>query len=267
MNKFITHNNKLHYSYTVTENIECGAFSNHTHNVYELIYFLDGDATHIIEDRKYKLKKGDIVLIRPLKYHFIQIDNVSRYERIVVQFDDAIHNIDGLSLLPKNIDIINIENNSSAQEILKRLKLYSEKCSDEMLFQILPHVISELFYSIHLFSDTFSKEFTSLSPLISNALQYINKNLCSISDISEVSNYLFVSESYLFRLFKKELHQSPKRYILEKRLLLSEKMLSQGEKPTAVSEKCGFADYTTFYRNFISFFGHSPSSEKNRIKN
>ena len=265
MNKFITHNNKLHYSYTISEDIECGTFSNHTHNVYELIYFLDGDATHIIEDRKYKLKKGDVILIKPLKYHFIQIDSVSRYERIVVQFDDTIHNIDGLSLMPDNIDIINIENNSSAQEIFKRLKLYSEKCSDEMLFQILPHVVSELFYSIHLFSNTFSKEFTSLSPLVSNALQYINKNLCSITDIGEVSNYLFVSESYFFRLFKKELHQSPKKYILEKRLLLAEKMLSQGEKPTAVSEKCGFSDYTTFYRNFVSFFGHSPSSEQNRF--
>jgi transcriptional regulator GlxA family with amidase domain len=103
-----------------------------------------------------------------------------------------------------------------------------------------------------------------MSPLITNAIHYINDNLCEIDGIQDVANHLFVSESYLFRLFKNELHRTPKKYILEKRLILAEKMLSQGEKPTKVCEKCGFSDYTTFYRNYMSFFGHAPSyNEKN----
>jgi AraC-like DNA-binding protein len=98
-----------------------------------------------------------------------------------------------------------------------------------------------------------------LSPLISEALGYINRNLCSPLDIGQIADSLYVSESYLFRLFKKELHRTPSKYIREKRLALAQKMLSEGERPTAVCARCGFSDYTTFYRNYVAFFGCAPS--------
>ena len=50
--------------------------------------------------------------------------------------------------------------------------------------------------------------------------EYTNENLCTITGIEEIAEHLFVSESYLFRLFQKELHQTPKKFIMKKRLLL-----------------------------------------------
>jgi AraC-like DNA-binding protein len=101
----------------------------------------------------------------------------------------------------------------------------------------------------------------SVSPLISKALHYINENLNRIGGTKEIADHLFISESYLFRLFRNELHQTPKKYIMDKRLLTAQKLLSAGDSPTSVCERCGFADYTTFYRNYTSFFGHAPSKE------
>ena len=119
--------------------------------------------------------------------------------------------------------------------------------------------MSELFYYISVFPQPLSKNGKTLSPIISKALKYANDNLCTITDIGEIAESLFVSESYLFRLFREELHQTPKKYIMEKRLLLAEKMISSGEKAVSVCKQCGFGDYTTFYRNYTAFFGHSPS--------
>jgi AraC-like DNA-binding protein len=101
-----------------------------------------------------------------------------------------------------------------------------------------------------------------LSPLISEFLRYVNENLCSPIDIGRVADSLYVSESYLFRLFKRELHQTPLKYIREKRLMLARKMLSEGERSTAVCTRCGFSDYTTFYRNYVGFFGCPPSERE-----
>jgi transcriptional regulator GlxA family with amidase domain len=132
--------------------------------------------------------------------------------------------------------------------------------SDRNTFdRILSHLLFELFHHITLFPQPFDKKTTTLSPLISKALKYTNENLCTITDIKEIANCIFVSQTYLFRLFQKELHQTPKKYIMEKRLLLAQKMLSTGEKATTVCDKCGFGDYTTFYRNYTAFFGRSPS--------
>ena len=81
VNDYIYQTDRPLFRYKVSENLPRDTYSMHTHNAYELIYFLDGDATHVIEDRKYKLKPGDLILIRPFQYHFIQIDSTSRYER------------------------------------------------------------------------------------------------------------------------------------------------------------------------------------------
>lgn len=258
MNDYIFQTDHLFFKHEISENLPCDTYSMHIHNGYELIYFVDGDATHVIEDKKYKLKKGDLILIRPMQYHFIQIDSISRYERYNILFDPKKYKIDGLKLLSNIPEIINLEENAIAKNIFHRLDIYHQNCDEDMFNLIMPHLLSELFYNLRIFSHTPPKESSSLSPLISKVLQYINANLCSVGNVHEIANHFFVSESYLFGLFKKELHHTPKKYIREKRLLMAQKMLSEGENPTRVSERCGFDDYTTFYRNYTSFFGYSP---------
>ena len=247
------------FQHKISENLSCDTYSKHTHSTYELIYFLDGNATHVIEDRKYKLKKGDLILIRPLQYHFIQIDAPTRYERFDILFDIEKNKIESARRIPADMEVINVAGNAIIEDIFRKCDLYYQSSDWDTFQKILSHLLSELFYHISLFPQPFSEKTTTLSPLISQALKYTNENLCTITGIEEIANHLFVSESYLFRLFKKELHQTPKKYIMEKRLLLAQQMMLAGETATSVCERCGFGDYTTFYRNYTSFFGHSPS--------
>ena len=261
INQYIQTTDRVFFKHEISENLPCDAYSMHTHNAYELIYFLDGDASHVIEDRKYKLKKGDLILIRPLSYHFIQIEGQARYERYDFLFDPSAHGVEGVDLLPDTLEVVSLEENPVAKDVFRRCDIYRQSCTEEVFSRILPHLLSELFYNLHVFPRAASADGTAVSPLISGALQYINEHLCTLSGVEEIAGHLFVSESYLFRLFQRELHQTPKKYILEKRLLLAQKKLSLGEKPTAVCEDCGFCDYTTFYRNYTAFFGDSPSKK------
>ncbi len=260
INDYILKPDRVFFKHEVSENLPCDAYSMHIHNAYELIYFLDGDATHVIENRKYKLKRGDLIIIRPFRYHFIKIDAPARYERYNFLFDGERHGVEGIELIPEEAEVINLQGNAVAEDIFRRCDLYRQSCDPSTLERLLPHLLSELFYNIHLFPQHFPEQGDSLSPLVSKALQYINDRLCTITDIKEIAEHLFVSESYLFRVFKRELHQTPKKYIMQKRLLLAQKMLFSGERPVTVSEKCGFSDYTTFYRNYVEAFGHAPSA-------
>ena len=70
-NDCIWETDRIFYKHEIDETPECDQYSLHTHNAYELLYIVSGDATHIIEDRRYKLKKGDLIIIRPFHYHFI----------------------------------------------------------------------------------------------------------------------------------------------------------------------------------------------------
>lgn len=256
----------IFYKHEISENLKKDAYSMHSHNMYELLYFVSGNATHVIEDRRYKLKRGDLVLIRPSKYHYIQIDSVCDYERYDILFSFKTEAAVGSELLESAPEIINLEEYSMATDIIKKTDFYFRRFSGKDFERILTSLLCELFY---LLSVTPATEKTNApkvtSPTISLALSYINDNLTTLKSIDEVAKSCFVSESYLFRLFKKELKKTPAKYVSTKRLLLAERLLNEGQTPTEVFEKCGFDDYTTFYRNYRSYFGRSPTgAERNR---
>ena len=263
VNEYIQTTDRVFFKHEISEDLPCDAYSMHTHNAYELIYFLDGDASHVIEDRKYKLKRGDLILIRPMSYHFIQIEGQARYERYDILFDPKAHGVEGVERLPEDLEVVSLADNPLAEDVFRRCDAYRLGCTDEVFSRLLPHLLSELFLNLHTVGKLNpAAEGARLSPLISEALRYINRNLCSPLDIGQIAAGLYVSESYLFRLFKRELHQTPLKYIREKRLMMAKKMLSEGERPTAVCSRCGFSDYTTFYRNYVAFFGYPPSERE-----
>ena len=261
MNDHISECKNIYYNHIKTEKIPCNAYSMHTHSMYELIFFLEGDATHVIEGKRYKLKKGDLVLIRPLQYHFIQIDSPMDYERYDILFDEKRHGVESAGLIPGSVEIISLADNAIARDIFRKADYYHEVCDAETFEKLLSHLLCELFYNLSLSCTSFAEEVPTVSPLLEKALMYINDHLCTLHDVSEIAEKLFISESYLFRLFKAELHQTPKKYITDKRLLMAQKMLEEGERPAHVYEKCGFCDYTAFYRSYKAFFGHPPSMQ------
>ena len=263
VNEYIQTTDRVFFKHEISEDLPCDAYSMHTHNAYELIYFLDGDASHVIEDRKYKLKKGDLILIRPMSNHFIQIEGQTRYERYDILFDPKTHGVEGVELIPADLEVVSLAGNPLAEDVFRRCDLYRQGCTEEDFTRLLPHLLTELFCSLRVFGVSRpAGEGARLSSLISEVLRYINQNLCSSLDIGQIADRLYVSESYLFRLFKKELHQTPSKYIREKRLMLAQKMLEEGERPTVVCTRCGFSDYTTFYRNYVAFFGYPPSERE-----
>ena len=258
----IKEKNNIFFKHHITEKIPQNIYSMHTHDTYELLYFINGDATYVIEDRKYKLKKGDVILIRPFQYHFVQIDSSLDYERYDILFDPQKHGIESIFLINNDVEVINILDNPIATDIFRKMDIYKKYCDSDTFNSVLVHLLSELFYNIHTFPSEYEGNNTSVSPLVAKALKYINKNLCTICDISEVAHHLFISESYLFKIFKRELHKTPKEYIMEKRLLMSNRKILSGETPTVVCDELGFGNYTTFYRNYVSYFGYPPTKKK-----
>ena len=257
----------LFFKHETTRNMPKNAYSMHSHNMYELLYFVGGDATYVIEDRRYKLKRGDLVLIKPSKYHYVQIDSSCDYERYDILISTKTKNIARIELLDEAPEIINLEEYSMATEIIKKTDFYFKHFSGEDFENILTSLLNELLYLLSVTPATERTDAPEVtSATISDALTYINNNLTTLENVDEVAKSCFVSESYLFRLFKKELKQTPAKYINSKKLLLAERMIIDGKTPTEVYEQCGFNDYTTFYRNYVSFFGHPPSGEDRRTR-
>ncbi len=251
----------IRYTHAVHPNPPCDLFAMHSHNVYEIIHIISGDASYIIEDRKYKLSAGDMVITRPSDYHYIEINSSIDYNRQAIIFDGKALGLD-MSILPKGLDVLPLAEHGEVREIFAKLDKYAELFFEERFFEILESLTREMVYNLSVLKQApRMKTDFGASPILTAALAYIREHLFDISDIAEIAEAVFVTESYLFRLFKNHLGQSPKKYIRDKRMLKAQRMLLDGRRPSDVAAACGFSDYATFYRNYTSFFGISPSNK------
>ena len=251
----------LTYNHTVfrSPSEESDSFPIHSHNAYELLFFTRGKATYHIEDRTYHLKKNDLVIIRPRQYHHVEIHSDEVYERYVLNLTPNLLGLDMERLLPENVEVINWDRNNVVTQNFMKSDYYHSALSDEDFGNILLCLIKELLFNISISHHNTYSVPTSLSPVITNAIEYINAHLFAIRSVKEISDYLYISETYFYKIFKEQLKLSPKRYIVEKRLLAAQYMIMTGKKPTEVFGKCGFETYPAFYKRYTDFFGYCPS--------
>lgn len=234
----------------------------HTHEVPELLYIIEANGSHIIEDREYPLKKNDLVIVPPASYHQIKLNSPSPYERYNICFDpEILKNID-IDSIYKKIEVINCANHKIISDIFKKTDYYSKVLNPKDFKDMTQMLIREIFYNLSVYDGLSNTEAIVLSPLLSEALTFINENLFTLKSISEISRKLYITDGHLFEIFKSQLKITPKNYINSKRLHTARQEISMGAKPTEVYERVGFNDYTSFYRNYVRFFGHSPSQEK-----
>ena len=239
-------------------------FPAHSHNEYELIFFLDGDVSYIVENRKYLLRKYDLVITRPKTHHSLVLNSTCVYERVNILLSPDGFLASLLETLPEGVDVIDCKGNRVVLENFNKLDAYEQHFSAEAFSNLRAALLTEICYNLTSRGEALSVAAKTMPPIIEKALAYINQNLYTIKQVSEISDALFISKNYFFRIFKEELKISPKKYLTNKRLLHAQTLMAGGERPTAVYSLCGFENYITFYKQYVEFFGYPPSKEKRR---
>ena len=233
----------------------------HTHEVCELLFFEKGNALYTVEGKTYSLSKNNLIITRPGDRHSIVPEKNSSYKRYDVLFDEKTLFTSLESVISKDIDVINFDGNSTIIQLFKKMNFYCEHFEGDELRKILFNLVEEIFYNIKISESV--KDYSE-NQYIKSALKYIDENLTENIDVTSMCRELFVSKSYLHKLFIRHMQITPKKYILSKRLNLAQRALRAGEKPTEIYSQCGFNDYSSFYRDYKKHFKTSPSNEINR---
>jgi len=89
-------------------------------------------------------------------------------------------------------------------------------------------------------------------------VNFINSNLTLDLTLDYLADRFFISKFYLSRVFKKHMNVTPHNYISQRRLFLAKQLLYKGLPPTEVYRRCGYSDYSSFFRAFREKYGFSP---------
>ena len=237
-------------------------FPQHSHDIVELILFKNGDAFYDVEGRSYPLYPNTLVITKPAAIHQIRLVGDSTYERYDILFNFKKHMPEQYPLLEKMPDVMQLEDDHPIVQIFRRMDFYYQHLPKEEYSQVLELLIREVFYNLVISARAEdASEALPENPLIRNAIIYVQEHIATLSDINEICAELFISKSHLHHLFMEQMNITPKKYILSKRMMLAKTLLRGGESPTNVFSKCGFLNYTTFFRCYKNFFGYCPSEE------
>ena len=278
----ISHNNQIMHSDTfeIAHKLDKDftTVEMHSHDFYELYYFIHGHTSFIVDGKKYSLKSGDILLISPTNLHQLDIrDTKEIYERDVIWINQSyirdistrttdlsscfrLSNEKGHHLV-RNARLSNYV--SEEIQLMNKLSLSASFGSDIEKETHLKNILIRLGnYLLHTEDDPIFKE----NSTVNKAISYIDEHLTEDLSLDYLSSQLFINKYYLSHIFREYTNTSPHKYILKKRLLLSKELISKGYKINEVYKESGFKDYTHFFKAFKDEYKTTPREYLKSIK-
>lgn len=267
-------NNPKEYKVFKKSNQILEHYDYHFHDVYEIYYFISGDADYLVEGKEYHLTPHSLILLSPYVLHSVKVHSSSDYIRCCLYFrsDNIILErrsfllscfpgqskyVDKQEIFFENTQEYNLEgyfHNFTRLNTLSREKQlqYHPIFLEALLSQI--HFMSQKIHQSKISNDTSAK--------IADMIHYLNEHMTEDITLDDLAGRFYLSKYYITRAFKKITGTTIMNYLTHKRIILARQFMLNGDTASEASIKVGFGDYSAFYRAYKKILGHGPSIEK-----
>ena len=249
----------LNADYCKIEGGENFSFSPHIHHCFEIILITGGQMEIRIDDKFYRLKKGEAVIIFPNQIHSLRTMTESRH--ILCVFSQKLIN----SYAKKVQGRVPHENAFTPPSFLAEelRRLFDEKNDI---------VVKGVLYSLCGCFDTAASYRDASAPrsdtLLFKIFEYIEANYkgdCSLKDLAAHTAYDY---AYLSKFFKKSVGIPYNDYVNHYRVSEACYLLRSSEMTILqISEECGYDSLRSLNRNFKERVQLSPAGYRKQYKN
>ena len=246
-----------------------------------MYFFLSGNVTYEIEGKEYALQYGDSLFIPPNTSHRpVFHSGKESYQRFVLWISQEYYNslcawspefsytfryVSESKNYRLSMDCIPFQDLQG-----KLLNLLEEIHGSQPFHQLSAklQIHSFLLFINHLTYQKLHQEPLSYeSALYLNLCNYINSHLEENLSLDQLAAFFYSSKYHISHVFKEHMGISLHQYILKKRLGASKNAILSGIPLNELCHRCGFKDYTSFYRAFKKEFGLSPKEFREQAPN
>ena len=230
-------------------------YNKHLHTVNEILFLVKGNVRYNVESESRFLIEGDLILIRPGKYHFGEVYKEKQYERYVLKFPDSVLP----PYLAERLQSLNAFFGDAKKYALmfNQLDSYYDNFSSEETYTLFVCELTKLLIMMcreNVVATTASDNF------IARLTDYIDAHVRQSVSLESLSREFNFSKSYISNEFKRTMKIPVMQYVRYKKIIAAHQMILAGEKKSAVAEMFDFKDYSTFYRSYVKIIGHAPGS-------
>lgn len=249
----------------------------HSHAFYEILYCCStGDVEYLVGTDRYRLQKGDVIIIPPGISHrpLLSEEMAEPYKRYVLwlsmEFAQMLRQMLQVDLPTEPDQSVLIRTTTTQRDILHSLFRAGIRESENRRLNweavVMGNTI-QLAVQLHrcLAEQTVPQPETEKPELLDRVLWYIEHHLSEKIILSDVAKQFFVSESTITQTFRKRMGESFYHCVTQRRLIAAKALIQGGEQLETVGHQVGFADYSTFYRAFKKEYGISPNQFRRMV--
>lgn len=242
----------------------------HSHDFYELLYCCNTcGAEYLVGAERYRLQKGDIVLIPPELSHrpLLPEGMTAPYNRVVLWLSREFVR-DVMVLLPED-SLTDAGNHvllrtagtpwSELEALFFEGVKISQSRSPEAQLLLIGNTLTLLAKLRSAFTHRQAGKIKAEKPeLLDRLMAYIEENLSQKITLADTAGHFYISQSTVTQLFRKKLGVSFYRFVTQRRLIWAKALIQEGKPLEQIAEQVGFSDYSVFYRAFRQEYGISP---------
>lgn len=227
---------------------------------YTLHFILSGQGHFYIHNKHYVVNENQYFLIPPDVLTFYKADIQKPWTYVWLSFHG--------SLAPAMVEHCHISEQSPVRPFPHG------KDIKDIVFQMMKypeltpanecHIQSGLYAVFAKLQESVKSSYSDIESndnlYITQAMDYILGNSVSDITVTDVADYLHISRSYLFALFKKHLNTSPQKFLTMSRITNARELLARTELPVAaIAASCGYDNPFAFSRAFKKETGMTPT--------
>ena len=234
----------------------------HSHTFYEILCCQNTcDVEYLVGAERYRLQKGDIVIIPPGVSHrpLLPEHMTEPYRRDVLWLSQEF-----AATMPHFLPEPRLLRTAGTQwEFLGDLFRNGVRESEQQRLgweeAVLGNSIQILVYISRALDDRTAAPLRVVQPeLLDRVLAYVEEHLDQKITLADVAKHFWVSQSTISQTFRNKMGVSFYRCVTQRRLIAAKALILDGVPLETVGERVGFSDYSGFYRAFRQEYGISP---------
>ncbi len=238
----------------------------HWHSHLEIIYVLDGYMTAFVSEKKYTLKKDDMLLISPRELHSTRAYGSLNYILLQIPYDYLARSLEQFPLLQFQTFFPSITMNATQKKLrellFRLLDLYRHKEDGyQLMFSSVIYEFLYILYKNHSKITTagHNEKETRNFARIEETIRYVKQHYKEDISLADISERLNVSPEYFCRLFKKHTGQTFMEYVNAVRMMhFYQDLMHTGYSVNDLLEQNGIRNYKVFIRMFKDTYKTTP---------
>lgn len=257
------------------------ALSLHSHNYFQIYYVISGKLTHHLENSTAKLTAGDVFILPPNQPHYIEtpdgavdfyslsftadyFQNIKEANKLILDFLLYLQSEHTERIEPKIS--LSYEDTMFINMLFKRIlaEFSGNKTGKNEMIKETVSVLLSLFARVYFEENVSALTAKENRQLVLHSIEYIKNHFDEELTLWEIVRRSAMSKTNFCAIFHSITGMSFKEYLNRYRIEQAAGLIAAGEKTSTAATRCGYGDFSTFYRNFKKYMGMSPSEFANK---